>query len=833
MILEQDTHRDEYGGHTKKVTVLLCCLWALSGGPSSAAPPLGVAKSLTIEPARIHLTGARARQQVVVTGMSDDNRTLDLTSTATYRSFDPQVAEVTESGIVLARGDGETSVVATFDGLSARAEIRVEGSATVTPIDFRTEVVAAFGRAGCNQGVCHGSPKGKNGFRLSLRGFNPQLDYFTLTREALGRRTGSSEAEKSLVLLKGLGRVPHEGGVRFDQTDPAYRVLRTWIEEGRLDSARPLELLDLEVLPSRRRLHSSLRRQQLIVLAHFSDNSVRDVTPLCVYTTNDESTAAVDADGLVEFLKTGEVAILARYLDELASVRLSYVNDDPGFVFSAPHEENYVDRHVFARLRELHLNPAPLASDEVFLRRVYLDAIGALPTPLEARAFLDSEDPERRAKLIDQLLERDEFSSFWALKWADVMRGNRETISERGVHGLHRLLEQQFATDRPFDTFARDILTSVGNTDRRPAANFFRISRKPEEAAESMSQLFLGVRIQCAKCHNHPYETFTQEDYYGLAAYFARVRLKGRQFGRDDETVYLAPSGTVTHPGTGKPQPAAAFGTPAGELEPGQDPRDRLVDWLVDPQNPYFAKSTVNRIWFHLFGRGIVNPVDDFRASNPPSNDTLIDTLADHFARDGYRFKPLIRTILKSSTYQLDSVRRPSAKTNSDGADPEKYFAVASIRMHTAEQILDATSTALGVPESFPGYPIGTRAIELAEGAVSHHFLKAFSKPIRDVSCDCARETEPSLNEVIHLLNNPSLLSRLSHPSGRVAQWLEAGKESDEVAELIYLATVSRYPTATEKRIARTHIASVGDTAAGLRDLQHALMNSNEFLLRH
>ena len=809
---------------------LLC---VLCGGSSSAVPPPGVAKSLTIAPATIHLTGARARQQVVVTGFSGDQRALDLTVAATYRSLDPKVVEVTETGVVQPRGDGETSVVVTFDGLSARSEVRVGDAATVSPIDFRTEVIAALGRAGCNQGVCHGSPKGKNGFRLSLRGSDPELDYFTLTREALGRRTDPLHADRSLVLLKALGKVRHEGGVRFDEADPAYRTLRTWIEEGRLDSAKPLELVDLEVLPTRRRLHPSLRRQQLVVLAHFADESVRDVTALTVYSSNDDQTAVVDADGLVEFLKTGEVAILVRYLDKLSGVRLSYVDDDPSFVFVAPREENYIDRHVFAKLRELYINPAPLASDEVFLRRVYLDALGALPTPAEARAFLGSRDPDRRTKLIDQLLDRNEFASFWALKWADVMRGNRETISERGVHGLHRFLEQQFATDQPFDAFARDILTSVGNTIQRPAANFYRISRKPEEAAESMSQLFLGVRIQCAKCHNHPYETITQEDYYGLAAYFARVRLKGAQFGRDDETVYVAPTGEVKHLVTGEPQPAAAFGTPAGELKPGRDPRDALVDWLVDANNPYFAKSTVNRVWFHLFGRGIVDPVDDFRASNPPSNDRLIGALADDFARGGYRFKPLIRTILKSSTYQLASTRPPSAAANSDGADPEKYFAVASIRMHTAEQILDAISTATGVPEPFPGYPIGTRAIELAEGSVNHHFLKAFSKPIRDVACDCARETEPSLNEVVHLLNNPSILSKLSDPTGRLAQWLEAGKDSDEVAELIYLATLTRYPTTAEWEIVRKHLAAVGDAAEGLRDLQHALMNSNEFLLRH
>ena len=443
---------------------------------------------------------------------------------------------------------------------------------------------------------------------------------------------------------------------------------------------------------------------------------------------------------------------------------------------------------------------------------------------------MTSDALDRRRKLIDELLERKEYAYFWAMKWADVMRGNRQTVSVRGVHSLHRYLVRQFAEDRPFDEFAREVLTSKGNTLHEPAANFFRIASSPELAAESMSQLFLGVRIQCAKCHNHPYESITQNDYYGLAAFFARVQRKRFGFGRDDEVIYLGPEGEVKHPATGEVQQPVAFGRPAGDLGPDDDLRERVADWLVEPDNPYFAKSTANRVWYHLFGRGIVEPVDDFRDSNPAANPELLDALARDFARGGYRVKSLIRTIVNSSAYQLSA---ESGARAVESADAERYFTRALVRMHSAEQILDAISAATGVPERFIGYPLGVRAIELAEGDVDHHFLKAFSRPIRDATCDCARETEPSLKEIVHLLNNPSVLAKLDSPRSRLARWASEKKDVEALLELVYLATVSRFPTAAEREVARRHAATVGDTKAAMKDLQHALMNSNEFLLRH
>jgi hypothetical protein len=698
------------------------------------------------------------------------------------------------------------------------------------PVDFRTDVIAALSRAGCNQGSCHGSPQGKNGFRLSLRGHDPDLDLATLTRNDMGRRVDLQRPENSLFLLKGTGRLPHQGGVVFRENDLAYRILLRWVVEGCRD-AGPSPIAKLEVSPERRQLPSDSPEQQLAVRAHFKSGEVRDVTELAVFTISDLEAASVTRNGLVHFKQTAEVSVLVRYLNQFASARLTYVRTDPKFAFQAPKPANFIDEHVFSRQRALQLLPAPVASDEVFLRRVYLDVIGALPTPEEAKAFLDSKDAEKRTKLIDQLLERDEFAAFWALKWADVMRGSPVTLSERGVHSFHRYLMKAVAEDRPLNEFAREMLTSLGNTLHKPAASFYRVARTPEECAESFAQLFLGVRVQCAKCHNHPFENITQTDYYGLAAYFAQVQRKGAKFMLDDEIIALAAGQEVQNPQTRKNQEPMAFGTPAGKLTADDDRREKLADWLTQPDNLYFAPSLVNRTWYHLFGLGIVNPVDDFRATNPPSNPELLRSLSDDFVKHGYRLKPLLRTILNSRTYQLAS---NGPKQSPYAARAERYFTSAKVKMLSAEQVLDAVSQATGVPEPFKGYPLGTRAVELAEGGVNHPFLQAFSKPVRDAVCECAREDDPSLPEMLHLLNNENILAKLKSPKGRLARWLADGTDRKTVIENVYLATLSRRPTAAEIEIASRHVdMQKGDLAQAMQDLQFALMNTSEFLLRH
>jgi hypothetical protein len=695
-------------------------------------------------------------------------------------------------------------------------------------VSFRTDVIAALSRVGCNSGACHGSPQGKNGFRLSLRGQDPDLDFATLTKEIGGRRVNLQSPDDSLVLLKGSGRVSHGGGQLFGRDHTAYQIVAKWIAEGAKDD-KPSPLVKLEVTPGAKRLDPANPSVQLSAKAHFADGTARDVTALTVFTTGD-SAAKVSPSGLVTFSHTGEVSVLARFLTGITSVRFTFVQPDTKFTFRAPSANNFIDTAVFAKQKELQLLPAAVCSDEVFLRRVYLDTIGTLPTPEEAVVFLDSKDKDKRAKLIDSLLDREEFAYFWALKWADVLRGSSVTISERGVHSFHRYLVRSIADDKPVTQFARELLTGSGNTLHKPAANFYRVARTPEDAAEAAAQLFLGVRVQCAKCHSHPFENITQTDYYGLAAFFARVQLKGTQFGLDDEIVYTQPNRELNNPVTRKPQPPQAFGWVAPATGPDGDRRDHLADWLTNPKNKYFAPSVANRVWFHLMGKGIVDPVDDFRDTNPPSNPELLGALADHFVKNGYKLKPLVRVILNSNTYQLAS---ESPEQSPYAAEPDRYFVKASVRMLTAEQILDAVSGATGVPEKFKGYPLGTRAIALPEGGVNHPFLMAFSKPVRDVICECAREEDPALPQVLHMLNNAGVLAKVKGDNARIALWLKAGKDDAWIVEQLYLATLSRRPTAREKELVAKHLAGAKDRVTGLQDLQHALLNLNEFLLRH
>ena len=805
------------------------------------------AATLSVQPASVKLHGHRSSQQLLVSGQVSPGTFADFSRDATYESVAPSVALVSSSGQIIPRAHGTTEIIVRQGGQEVRVPVEVLDYDRPHPIDFNTDVIAALSKAGCNSGACHGSPQGKNGFRLSLRGFDPDLDFMTLTHEDFGRRTNTSTADASLVLKKGLAEVPHQGGRRFRRTDPEYQILRAWIDAGCQPSpkAAPIpngtpsktpvaalpKLVRLEVLPGSRHLPGSHPKQQLMALAHFSDGRVRDVTSLSVFTTKEKEAAAVSSSGLVEFTRTAEVVFLARYLDRITGVRLSYLQIDPAFAFRAPVEANAVDHHVFAKQRELQLLPAEICNDEVFVRRLYLDVTGTLPTPEEARQFLDATDPAKRTKLIDELLERDDYAEFWALKWADLMRGSDVTISRRGVHSFHRYLVDRFRNDLPFDEFARDTLTSLGSTLQKPGANFHRIARTPDEAAEATAQLFLGVRIGCAKCHNHPFEALTQDDYYGLAAYFARVKFKGKQFMLDDEIIYLDRNGDVRHPTKNVNIPPAAFGEPAGEMGPDEDRRERLVAWLTRPDNPYFARSTVNRVWYHLFGRGIVEPVDDFRDTNPPSNPELLDQLAAEFTQSGYRIKPVLRLVLNSNAYQLDV--RPAPHQSRFAASPEPYFTHSVPRMLTAEQLLDAVTTVTGVPEEFPGYPRGTKAIQIAEGTIEHSFLKAFSKPVRDATCECAREDDPSLSQVIHLLNNRGIVQNIKSSQSHISRWLAAGQTDDELVEHVYLLTLSRRPTSAERELVRAHLAKAGDRAAGFHDLQHALINSNEFLLRH
>jgi hypothetical protein len=809
---------------------------ALPTDPGVKAQLVGQPAELIVQPEAVVLSGPRAVQQIVVTGRYADGSVRDLTAFADLTLEDAAACTLQPGGFLVPARNTTTALVVRAGGQSLRVPVEVKGVDQLRPVSFRQELIAALNVGGCNSGACHGTPSGKNGFRLSLRGFDPAADYLQLTRDVLGRRTDRHGPENSLILQKALARVPHEGGQRFPPSSIPAQVFKAWLAEGLRDDPTDLPpLKGIEILPGSRVLNQPARWQQLAVRAHFGDGSVRDVTRLTVFSSSDSAVADVSSSGLVEFQQSGEVAILCRYLEELVAVRLTYLEPKPGFAWSAPPEHNYVDTHVFAKLKMLSLQPSELCTDQEFVRRVYLDVCGILPTAAETKAFLADADKDKRAKLIEQLLERPEYADFWTLKWLDVLRSNRKSIQLKGAHVYQQWLHRHMRKNTPLDEIVRELLTAKGSTFANPPANFFRVARDPQNLAETTAQLFFGIRMQCAKCHNHPFERWTQDDYYSMAAFFARVKQKkdavepgaGPQAQGAAEVVYIDRGGEVVQPRTGKPIPPKFMGGPVATVPAGKDRREVLADWLTSVDNPFFAKSVVNRIWYHLMGRGIVDPVDDFRDSNPAANDALLDALAKDLAAHRFDAKQIMRVILSSRTYQL------SAQTNEFNKDDNKYFSHAVTRLLTAEQMLDAICTATDVPEKYPGLPLGTRAVQLPDGEVNHVFLKTFGQPARELACECEREGDSNLAQALQLINGPTINEKVRNANNRLGQLLAQKLPETEILEQLYLATLSRSPAEGEVRAALEHVEKGADKRKAWEDVQWALINSKEFLFRH
>lgn len=802
----------------------------------SAAPPakgrpadvVGAPVKITVEPAVIALQGPRQFQHLLVTGHYADGSVRDLTRSAQYVPLDPKVAVASEGGIINAAGDGKTKVAAKVGSHEAFVEVAVANFAKPEPYNFVTEIVPAFTRARCNQGACHGTPSGKNGFRLSLQGYLPDQDYEVLTRETFGRRTNPVEPASSLILLKGTASIQHEGGKRLWSSEESYKVLHGWIAEG-CNRAAPTTpaVLNLEILPRKRLLKNEGQNQQVVVIAHYADKSSRDVTSLVTFNSSDEQVASVTNSGLVSFHKRGSVAVICRYQMLVDNARLSYVKDVPGFVWSNPPESNYIDKHVFGKLRELQILPSEVCSDEEFVRRVYLDVTGMTPSVEQVQKFLADKAPSKRTKLIDEVLELPEYADFWAMKWADVLRNTRKQVAYRGAHSYRQYLVNVFAGNRPFNEFVGELLTGSGDTMINPPANYYRIARSPQDCAETTAQLFMGVRMQCAKCHNHPFERWTQDDYYGFAAFFARISQRKNNPMGEQELIVLARGGEVTHQRTGRVMPAKAPGVEPPKVGADEDRRAYLAQWLTRPDNPFFAKSVANRFWFHLMGKGIVDPVDDFRDSNPPCNDELINALAQDFVQSKFNVRQLLRTILNSRTYQL------SARTNPTNADDEKYFSRCYTKLLTAEQLLDAICTSTMIPEKFAGLPLGTRATQLPDGEFNHTFLQAFGQPTRELACECARESESTLNQALNLINGNVIHSKLRDPNNRIGKLMAANKKDDQIIAELYLATLSRPAQPPEIEGSLKHIQATKDRRRALEDIHWALLNCKEFLFRH
>jgi hypothetical protein len=724
-------------------------------------------------------------------------------------------------------------------------------------VSFRNDVMAVLSKAGCNAGGCHGNANGKAGFKLSLRGEDPDFDFDALTREQFGRRTNPLDPDQSLILLKPAAEIAHEGGKRFTKDSVEYRMLRQWIAAGaRSDSPDTPKLTRIEVTPVEKILVEPEQTVQLRVRAKFSDGSERDISHAAVYDTAN-TLATVSPDGLVKREGLGETTILVRYLNRQVPVSLAFVPARPDFTWSRAPVQNYVDEHVFAKLLTLRMNPSELCNDETFIRRAYLDLLGFLPPAESARAFVEDPRSDKRARLIDQLLQRPEFADAWALKWSDLLRNEERGLDQKGVQSFHGWIRQSIAEGKPMDQFVRELIAARGSTYANPAANFYRANRDPITRAVATAQVFLGTRLQCAQCHNHPFDRWTQDDYYSWAAVFSKVQYKVLENRRQDpndqhefkgeQIVYVARAGDVKNPRTGKPAEPHFLGatavdgkgaSPNNSRAADQDELEALAVWMTSPDNTFFARSQANRIWFHLMGRGIVDPIDDFRATNPASHPALLEALAQDFVTHGFDLRHLIRVIMNSRAYQLSSV------PNETNREDEMNYSHTVVRRLSAEQMLDCGNQVLAVTPKFQGYPAGFRATQLPgarpekvrgrRGATggSDQFLELFGKPPRLLTCECERSSETTMNQAFQMISGPTVNDLLTNSDNRLAQLLASGRSNREIVEEMYWTALTRAPAAAEMAKAVSYLENAKERRLALEDIVWGLLNAKEFVLR-
>ncbi len=796
-------------------------------------------RGLEILPSSIALSGPRASQRLVVEGLFADGHEEDLTSQVKVSWSNPKVASIDEQGIVHASGEGEATLRVAFQGQSAAAKVAVKDFSAPFVWSFRNQVLPVMTKVGCNSGACHGAAAGKNGFKLTLRGYDPELDYLTLTRQALARRTVRLEPAKSLILLKPTSTIQHGGGQRFPVDSPEYEVISRWIAAGMPPptDADP-RIQDVEVIPREASLRPGAD-QQLLVRARFSDGNTEDVTRWAKFTSGDEGVASVDQDGRVKMRGYGEAPVTVWYLSRVAFARLAvpFPNVIDESVFRRAPRNNFIDDLVLKKLRALHIPPSRPATDAEFIRRAYLDAAGILPRAEEVEKFLADRSPEKRARLIDDLLARPEFVDYWTYKWSDLLLVSSQKLSTGAMWSYYNWIRDSVASNKPWDQFVHEIIIASGNTRENGAGNYYVIHRDPIDIAENVTQAFLGMSITCAHCHNHPMEKWTQTDYYAMANLFARVRLKTAG-NFDDVTVYESPLGEINHPRLGRPLPPRPLDATPLSLDSPEDRRVYFAKWLTSPSNPYFARALVNRVWRNFLGRGLVEAVDDMRATNPPTNQELLNALVEDVAGHGFDVKRLIRAVMNSGTYQT------SSEPNARNAQDEKYYSHYILRRVPAEVLLDALSQVTQVPEKFEGYPVGIRALQLPDTQVDSYFLTVFGRPPRQQTRESERTSEPNLTQTLHIINGETLNRKLRAPGGTVDMLLKLGLPDEQIVNYLFLSAFSRHPTDAERkqiledlRSAETVPRPAEDASnprrAVLEDLTWALLTSKEFVFEH
>ena len=782
-----------------------------------------------VEADAIVLTGPDARRQFIVLGRTDAGELIDMTSRVSYELSDEGVIAIDATGFAVPTGDGETTLTARVaDGPTVSQQVRVDRFNGDVPIHFPSQITPIFTKLACNSGGCHGKASGQNGFRLSLLGFEPDDDYEYLVKESFGRRLFPAAPEQSLLLLKALNEVPHGGGAKLERDSHEHRLLHRWIAQGMPYGDPEARRVDhIEVVPSRRTM-TQQDEQQVSVIAHYTDGSLEDVTRVALFESNDEEMAEADKLGRVGTRDlAGEVTVMARYQGQVDVFRASI---PLGVEIDNWHEPaNFVDQHVFAKLKTLGVPPSDVTDDSSFLRRSAIDIAGRLPTLEETTAFLADESPDKRARWIDTLLESSAYADLFANKWSAVLRNKRQNDThKRGTFAFHSWIRQNLHANTPYDQFVGDILAATGEVGDHPPVNWYREVKDMNQQVEDTAQLFLGLRIQCARCHHHPFEKWSQRDYYGFAAFFSRVGRKPGATEAEQRIFHNEGAAFAKHPRSGEQVPPTGLGAEAAELDPVDDPRRALVGWMTDPENEFFAKALVNRYWKHFFSRGLVDPEDDMRVTNPPANPELLDALATHFVESGFDLKDLVRTICNSKTYQLAS--EPNEHNVTDKQNFSRYYP----KRLAAEVLLDSLNGVTKSTTSFSGLPAGTLAVQLPDQASKTYFLTVFGSPQSETACECERSQEANLAQSLHLLNSAEVQEKLSHDGGQAAAMAadEASATDDKIRDL-YLTAFARVPDDEELAIARGHVEKSEQPRQAYEDIIWALVNTKEFLFNH
>ncbi len=824
---------------------LSASLLALHAAPST--PPARLLVHVQIPQkhetaAALHLHGADARQQVLVTAEWPDGSVRDYTRKVDYTAKPAGVIDISKTGLVIPKANGTATIHATSpEGLASDLMVSVDAVERIQPVNFPNQIVPIFTKNGCNGGGCHGKSGGQNGFRLSLLGFEPADDYVYLVKESRGRRLFPTAPDRSLLLLKPTGTLPHGGGKRIEADSDEYRLLIRWIEQGMpYGNANDPVVTRIEVIPKERTMPLEAE-QQLVVLAHYSNGSIEDVTRSALYEVNDKDMAKVDSSGDVQlFQQPGDVAVMVRYQSQVAVFRATVPLG--AAVADLPAPNNFVDELVFKKLRSMGMPASPSSDDSTFLRRVTIDVAGRLPTAKETEAFLADKRPDKRDRWIETLLDSPGYADYFANKWSALLRNKRNSDTDkRATYAFHDWIRDSLLENKPYDRFVRDILAASGELSRNPAVAWFRQVKEPTAELEDTAQLFLGMRLQCAQCHHHPFEKWSQRDYYRLAAFFTQVSRKPGE--RPGEEIIFTRRGQAQaiNKKTRQPEPAAGLGATPVALASDQDPRQALVDWMVDPKNPFFARALANRYWKHFFGRGLVDPEDDMRETNPPSDPDLLDALAKHFISSHYDLKDLVRTICRSQTYQLSAL--PNGFNQKDKSTFSRFYP----KRLAAEVLLDAVNQVTAAENRFEGLPAGTEAVQLPDNSFnnSSYFLTVFGRPDASSSCECERSQDASLAQSLHLLNAKEIQEKLTAESGRAAALAKDEKrlDAEKIGEL-YRWVYSRSPSAEELKVAIGYLQKVAERKSeketplqvkrrAYEDMLWALINTKEFLFNH